>query len=165
VSCESSSIKDYKNEPKYIHLAHKMIFKTAKQLKKEYNFQLVGTGGSLMYCVEKLHMSLLFKKDLDLDGARNFITYSSKLLLKNINNNTEIRPFLSHYPFIANDIEIFLNTQIDNSPIKGVTISKGEITYYILDSKRHLQETHEESYDEAIKIIEKNKSINKVAND
>lgn len=156
VSSKFTSQKSYNYEPKYIHLADQIVIKTALQLKKEKNLDLVGMGGSMMDSVERITMSFYSNNYIDLQKARNLIVSTAQILLKNINSDNDIRSYLSNYPFTSNNIRIFINTQIKNSLIKGITLSRDIIYYYIvdLDSEIQLKEIHNETYEEALKRIE-----------
>ncbi|NGX52585.1 MAG: hypothetical protein KR126chlam5_00888 [Candidatus Anoxychlamydiales bacterium] len=157
-SCKSNSKNDYKNQPEYVHLAYEIMKNTAKELQNEKNLRLVGIGGAMMYEVENMHMSFLLLNEFDLDEARDLIVYSITLFLKNINTNENIRSYLSHYPFTTKDITIFINMQNANTKINGVALSSDKIIYDSPGDQKSFESIHEETYEEAVKIVESEKA-------
>ncbi|NGX49084.1 MAG: hypothetical protein K940chlam5_00680 [Candidatus Anoxychlamydiales bacterium] len=159
--CKSQSIDSYKKEPKYVHLADEIIKVTSEELREKKNLILIGTGGSLMHEVKKISMSYLYPGSFNIAETRDLVIFASQLFLKNININEEIKPYLIHDPFQINDIKIFISTQNEKSPIRAVTLSSEKLIFYISDKEEVLKKIHEETYEEALKIVENEKSSKK----
>ncbi len=148
---------DFAHEPKYVHLAYGIMNKTAIELNKEKKMQLIGIGGAMMHEVEELDMDFVISEKLELKQARELMVFTVSLLLKNVNTNEEIRPYLVHYPFTAKDLSIIItSTQYQDTPIIGAFLSFDKIRYKIPGEPMSIQ-IHEETYEEALKIIEKEK--------
>ncbi len=148
---------DFAHEPKYVHLAYGIMNKTAIELNKEKKMELIKIGGAMMHEVEELDMSFVFSEKLELKQARELMVFTVSLLLKNVNTNEEIRPYLIHYPFTAKDLYICLvSSQDQYNTIDVISSSSGKIRYKISGEPMSIQ-IHEETYEEALKIIEKEK--------
>ena len=149
--------------PKNERIQHRIIFDTANQLEKEKKLNFRGLGGSNIDGIRMMHLSLGYDGPLDIAVARKLIIYSGELLLKNINTDEEIRPYLYQYPFTGENIKIFISVQNDKSnmptkePLKSIMLSYGTIRYFIYDENENLKEIHRESYEEALKIVQEEK--------
>src|SRR4051812_32005648 len=85
--------------PRYIKLAHDITEKTAKKLKEQKGLSLAGTGGRMMDDIQMMMMGFNFYKIVDIETARQLLTYSVQEYLSDINSNEKIRPYLHNYPF------------------------------------------------------------------
>ncbi|NGX64035.1 MAG: hypothetical protein KR126chlam6_01459 [Candidatus Anoxychlamydiales bacterium] len=163
-SCKSSPIFDYKNEPKYVHLSDEVIKKTANALKSEKGLYMIGHGGELMYDVKKLAISFVCNYEINMKEGRELIVYSVHKFLSNINSNEQIRPYLNEFPFQVKDIDIAISfkvrEKIKKDSIDFVSIYYGKVFYDISDKEEVLKTIHEETYEEALKIVESEKSTN-----
>ena len=153
---------DYKNEPKYVHLADNIINKTANELKKEKRLHLIGHGGSMMYDVKKLGISFVSIDEITIEEGRKLIQYCAQKLLSNINSNKQIRPYLNTVPFEVKDIDVAISFRErdteKNYSIDFISMHYGKIIYDISDKEEVLKTIHEETYEEALKIVESEKS-------
>ncbi|HEU64351.1 MAG TPA: hypothetical protein ENH96_03045 [Chlamydiae bacterium] len=161
MSFKSLSKYDYKNEPKYVHLADNIINKTANELKNEKRLHLIGHGGSLMYDVKKLGISFVSIDEITIEEGRKLIQYCAQKFLSNINSNEQIRPYLNTVPFEAKDIDVAISFKErdmgKNHSIDFISMHYGKIVYDISDKEETLKTVHEETYDEALKIVESEK--------
>ncbi len=159
-SCKSNSEKNYRNQPEYVRLAYEIMQNTANELQNAKKLKLVGFGGGMMYEIENLHLSFLSFDNQKLFQARDLIVFSIRLFLKNINTNEKIRPYLKSYPFTSKNISIFINIQNADTSINGVALTANKIVYDVPGKEKTFEQIHEETYEEALKIVESEKSTN-----
>ncbi len=136
------------------------VFKKAfLQLKKEkelYSFGLVRGQGVL-------GLAFRYYKTVDIDIARELLTYSTTLFLNIINESEDIRPYLKVYPFNPEniEIEIYLQTSNGSEPKLGkwtlLEMRHGKLKYYVRNLKTEMLMTlYEETFEEAVaKLNEK----------
>jgi len=105
-------------------------------------------------------MSFDYDKDVDLSKARELLVYIIENYLSAINSNIEVRPYLHNYPFTAKNIEIriWIRPGKKKPPFGEIycfAALEGELIY---DTKTatsiNYQTLHEETYEEALKIVE-----------
>ena len=148
--------------PRYVKLAHEITEKTAKKLKEQKGFSLAGTGGQMMDDIQMMMMGFNFYKVVDIETARQLLVDSVQEYLSAINSNEKIRPHLHNYPFTAQNVEIviyFYNPDGSNVPPGKLSIAEanqGKVVYYIDDPEKHtIKSLHEETYEKALKLVEK----------
>ena len=94
--------------PEYVKVAHGITFEAAAKLCTEKRLVLIGIGGGMSDSVKCMSLSFQLHHEVDLEEARELSVYATEEFLKTINTNEEIRPNLHHYPFTANDVEIWI---------------------------------------------------------
>ena len=148
--------------PRYVKLAHEITEKTAKKLKEQKGLSLAGTGGQMMDDIQMMMMGFNFYKVVDIETTRRLLVDSVQEYLSAINSNEEIRSHLHNYPFTAQNVEIviyFYNPDGSKVPPGKITIAaanQGKVVYYIDDPEKHtIRSLHEETYEEALKLVEK----------
>lgn len=104
--------------------------------------------------IEMLAMSFNYYQEIDLNSARSLIIYSVNEYLSDINNNKEIKPYLSNYPFTSKNIEtrIFIygpdRRKLPPEKIGYISSRDGILRYYTRSDDDHPICT--ETYDEAL---------------
>jgi hypothetical protein len=148
--------------PDYEKIADKITEKTAKKLKEQKGLFLAGTGGRMMDDIQMMMMGFNFYKVVDIETTRRILVDSVQEYLSAINSNEEIRFHLHNYPFTAQNVEIviyFYNPDGSKVPPGKITIAaanQGKVVYYIDDPEKHtIRSLHEETYEEALKLVEK----------
>ena len=151
--------------PRYVKLAHEITAKTAKKLKEQKGLALAGTGGQMMGDIQMMMMGFNFYKVIDIETARQLLVDSVQEYLSDINSNEEIKPHLHNYPFTPKNVEIVIyfynpdGSQVSPSKLSIAEACRDEIIYYIDDPQKHtLKLLHEESYEEALKLVKKDGS-------
>lgn len=146
--------------PRYVKLAHEITEKTAKKLKEQKGLSLAGTGGQMMNDIQMMMMGFNFYKVVDIETARQLLTDSVQEYLSAINSNEKIRPYLHNYPFTPKNVEIVIyfynpdRSKVPNGKINIAEASRDEIIYYIDYPEKHTIKTiHEETYEEALKLV------------
>lgn len=96
----------------YVDIAQEIRNKIGKELAKKHQMRIAGIGGGMMDCVREIAVSFQLRRVLSQDELRCLIVDCVEEFLKAFNENQEIRPYLSNYPFTtANlDIRIFVST-------------------------------------------------------
>ncbi len=142
----------------YEQMADQITDKTAKKLQKKKRLFLVGTGGGMMNDIQMMSMSFFFYREISMEEARSLVVYSAKKYLKNINENEEIRPHLHDDPFTAKNIEIWLwvcnpdGSDLDSEKMSFILLANGKIAY-CSDILGYYEPLHEETYEEALNIV------------
>ena len=114
----------------------------------------------MMDDVKMMMMSFEYRKAVDIETVRNLLVESVEAYLSDINENTEIRPYLHNYPFTAKNVEIeivFRNpdrSKVAPQEINIASATEGRMKYYVDDPERHtLKAIHKETYEEALKVV------------
>lgn len=136
----------------------------ASKLKKK-GLRVSGTGASLRGGVEKI--SIFFqKKDLaNISQARKIYIEAAEIFISTINQNKVIRPYLHDYPCTDRNIVFLISFKDENGnrPAENyvalVSLSNGIIFYSTYNhQKGEFVKTHQEPYQEALKIVKEEKN-------
>jgi len=161
----SSGFGEKKIEPiptqSYVYLANQITVDTTKIIQKKYGLTPFGSGGSMMDDVKLMALSFACYHKLTIDEARKLIVHCTEEYLKQINQNSKIRPYLHNVPFTDNNIKLVIfcykpnRKRVDPGQICVAGIMKGKIAYKspTPDDKRVV--LLEETFEDAVKIIEK----------
>jgi hypothetical protein len=168
-ACNNTPTVEPYHRSEHSKIAEKITAKTVQKIEAETNLRLIGIGGGMMGHVRMMAMSFEHVGELSVEQGRELIIYCTNEYLSAINTNTEIRPYLIHYPFTSKDIEIRIfikNPNSKNLPLESlcyVSEIKGVIEYELENSLSDNPKTsHEETYEEAVKILETGEPVNKV---
>jgi len=134
--------------------------KYISDMKHKYNAVLAGIGGRMMYEIQDIYLNFHMTRIVDKGEARKiYIDFVSELLAR-INEDDQIRPHLSHSPYTAKGVSLQLiffreeNVRPLPKNIAIVSMYKGYISYSIWDTSTNVyKEIYEETYDEAIQIV------------
>ncbi len=123
------------NRPKKTKVSHKIILETIYTVKNKYNLQSVGINSSSElsgnYPYKELGITFKSDRKLQRNEGRKMLLEIIQIFLDNINNNSEIQPFLMSRPFTEKNIDI----GIINSHIDKTTTSNNEIFSFSLREK------------------------------
>jgi hypothetical protein len=148
-------------EPIYCSYADRLVSQHIKEMNKRYGFTCFGTGGSFMEDVKLIE--IYYKADIDstLSKARKLVLESSDYLLKLVNEDDIIQPYLHEHPFTYHDINITLNFNKKHQEdyekahyISTATLSKNKIYYYFTIDKWSSELVLVETVEEALNHIE-----------
>lgn len=137
-----------------------------KELKKKENVSLFGYGGAFMKDVEEIDIDLSVYKFVDINEARKMLVSSVEDLLKKINSDSKIRPYLHNYPFTNKNLTFYLHFYDKNGKevmpphISSAGLMFGNIVYSLKNLKDPMlyDDIHQETYDEALKIYKSESS-------
>lgn len=138
----------------------------------QYPFERVSIGGKLTNGIEEIGAKFRVYQFVTLEDARQLIVDVVEKLLRDINSNEKIRPYLKQFPFPASLIKLNLAFKepkyhpFPDISIMNVILDENKITYVqkiILPQEegKVFRDTTEnilaeESYPEALEIVEKN---------
>jgi len=150
---------DYSSNVKS-QLANEISNRVALQLKKEQDLYPCGFGGGMMNQIRMLALSFNYYKPVEIEQARELLFSAGSLLLKTVNENEKIRPYLDTYPFQPKNIEIriFLKAAdkfaIEDEKLCGISMLDGILEYEIHDPKtKKLTTIYSETYEEAMEKL------------
>jgi len=87
-------------------LSDKIYIPYNKELKKQKNLYLVGSGGAMMGGVRKVNAHYDAFKNLTVEEARRLYVEVIEGYLTRYNQNERIRPYLYDYPFTIANLEV-----------------------------------------------------------
>jgi hypothetical protein len=146
-----------------VQIARKITRETGKQLGKERELVLIGTGGGMMHDIQMMAMGFNLYHEVSLDEARKLAIYAAEKYLNNINQNNEVRPYLHDDPFTVKNIEIRIwilkpdRSYVPSGEIKCVSVLDGMVSY-ITEDLGYYNPLLEEAYEEALEIVNNNRS-------
>ena len=147
--------------PAHIRHAKELVKSITPFLEKEFNLECVGDGGSMPYNISSISISFVAKRRASIEEARELHIRCSEKLLKAINENEKIRPYLAEYPFSIDRADISIAFEAYYGPYTDGTISfvsqaRNQIHYSKNDSLTgKLVDLLVEPYPEALKIVQK----------
>ena len=131
-----------------------------KEMEEEHNLICIGSGGSMPYNVRDIKVVFASYQKPTIEKARKLEVKATERLLQMINSHEKIRPFLSSYPFKANQAKVSIsfwkkdNTMYSDGSLMRVTQIKNIIYYQANNEKSPIYtDLHEEPYEEALKIV------------
>lgn len=95
-------------QPYYIQLAHQEISAFSKEVKKENNLKLIGSGGGFLDRINSFSLTFSGNQKLDIKASRRLFIDISQRFITRINQNQEIRGYLSEYPFTIKNLELII---------------------------------------------------------
>ena len=155
------------SQPQDVKMAYDIMHQHADYMKRTHQAKLFGIGGGFPDKITSLNMSFRVCGPMGIDEARVLMVSSTQHLLKLVNENERIRPYLDNYPFTSENLEYSffvvdknnINIQQegnlrDPDNLSYVSNRNKKITYSIVNSERDIfQHIHEESYANARKIV------------
>ncbi len=147
--------------PKYDKLAHRLMFDYAKTLRVDKGFALSAFGGSMRHDIEKISLNFISFDHLDVEGARKQYVEVVEGLLRRVNADEKIRPYLHNYPFTAENVKIMIGFEDKKRQIRAdgcvahMFVTRRNIISYLAydQEKQDYYDLHEETYEEALKIV------------
>lgn len=146
--------------PAHVKAAHRLMNSFDKKMKTQ-GFRLSASGGAMMNDIQKIDLDYEICRYLDVSEARLLFVKHAEALLSQINNDSNIRPYLHNYPFTSKNIFLtfsFCKTNgdlVDPPYIAYVAMqtSKNKVRYLVNDEEKNkLKRVYEEPYDEALRI-------------
>lgn len=136
----------------------------AKQVRKEFGFELSAFGGCMMNDIEIFEVTFARNDKVTVDEARRLIVQISEGFIAKINADEKIRPYLHNYPITQKNVRFHLSfaaTRAEppgNSFVYYVSSTNGKIFYDSFDNSiprddQQIVSLANEPYDEALKIL------------
>lgn len=146
----------------YLKIVRQITRTVASDIEKELNIIFTGDGGRMPQKVEEISLDFMAYRKPSIEEARMLEVKATEKLLRAINSNEEIRPYLAEYPFLPNRAQIMIsfqkrdNTHYTDGSVALVFQVKNTIFYDREDPLTERLETIlEEPYEEASKIVKK----------
>ena len=147
--------------PRHVEMAYKLRSEAAHNISRERNLELIGTGGGMIDTVNCLSLSFQLHHEVEQEEAREVVVYATEELLRVVNSDEKIRPYLCHYPFTASDVEIWLwikrpdKSDVSEGEIRFILSSDNKVIYKTKNSHQESSQDHSayiyrEPYDEAL---------------
>ena len=164
-SC-SSGRKTIK-EPIYGKYVDEIVNSYLSYIKKQYGLECFGMGGGFRYNVNKISLYLQTNpQKIDIEKARVLLVNCIEDLLKRINQDEKIRPYLEHYPFTAKGISIsiifcdYFSKQLPKDLLAKIFSIEGNIYYYNYNQeKKESKWFYKESYSDALKKVKESEQL------
>jgi hypothetical protein len=160
--------KEYES-PMYTQYAVEIIRSFSKQIKKEYGFKCIGSGGSMPHDVQEISVKFIVYQNATVEQARELEVKLTEKFVQIINGHEKIRPFLREYPFPASRACVSISFK---KPKKAAPLlTKNQTIIYVFQANGRLycqaenplnpyvyKDIKDEPYEEALKIVEKSKT-------
>lgn len=148
----------------YVDMAHEIRAKVATKLARKHHMAVVGITGGMMDCVYTVGVSFQMYRPMDRNEVRYRLVDCVEELLKAINENEEIRPYLKNYPFTTANIKvtIFMSDSdgrfLSDPYLEVATISGSDKIYYRTSAPDvpMYKNEYEESYQDALAMVKSN---------
>jgi hypothetical protein len=146
----------------YSYLADPIIASYGKEMKNKRGYWVTGTGGS-MPCNDVRSIYIMFDGiyEVDIPQARCLFVEVVEGLVKKMNEDKAIRPFLHDYPVTYKNTRILLSfydhyyDPVSEKYIGFVSCVNDKIYYRIYNKKtRQYDNIFNEPYEEALKIVQ-----------
>lgn len=141
-------------------LSNLVLNKVATKLHKEHNLVAIGTGGGMMNQIRMLALSFEYCRPIRPWEGRKLLMSAIHTFLSEINSDEKIRPYLIHYPFLPEDIQIHIflrnsdRSAITFGELNIISSLKGIFEYDIRDPQTtRLTTVYKETYAEALNQI------------
>jgi hypothetical protein len=150
------------NRQRHIKAADACVKPLLKTIEKDFQLGLIGYGGAMMLDVEGFDIHLASNQQLDLQSARRMYISIMERLLAAINQDKSLRTYLAEYPFPASRLEVMLSPmfytpeQSKGDLVSLIFMIDNRIVYSKETSSRKHVNMHEETYDEALRIVRGN---------
>jgi hypothetical protein len=144
-------------------LVNSLLPKAAGIIQDKYKIIPCGTGVSMPGGpIQKLALCFSTKYPYTKEELRGLLIKSAQALLDQVHENNEIQKFIKKPPFNIKNIQIIIynsdknGREVYDPGISTAEISEGTLTYQTVDSNDtfNYQNEFEESYEEALKILE-----------
>ncbi len=150
-------------EPKpYLEYADQIIRSFEKESVKEFKLVSIGSGGGMAHDVEEVSIKFFAYRQATIEEARALEVAMTEKLLKKINENEKIRPYLREYPFSHSRARVSISfRKRDNSPntdgsVAFVFQARGQVIYCGADPKTEdYYDLLKEPYEDALKLAKK----------
>ncbi|MFI5334751.1 MAG: hypothetical protein ACHQT8_06295, partial [Chlamydiales bacterium] len=146
----------------YLKYADQIIHQFEKECVKEFKVVRSGSGGRMSRDVEQISVDFMAYRIATIEEARRLEVTLTEKLLKKINENEKIRPYLREFPFPYSRARVSVSFhKRDNSPntdgsVAHVFQARNKIVYSGADPKTEdLYDLLEEPYEEALNLVNK----------
>ncbi|MBN1216110.1 MAG: hypothetical protein JXA99_11805 [Candidatus Lokiarchaeota archaeon] len=141
-------------------LVNKVLFKTAKILKKTKHLELIGFGGGTD--INDLHqeVSLTFRshEKVNVEKARELLVFCSEVLLNKINSTENIKKYLLNGKFTTKSIKVCVifedeNLEYYSTEYLSMCFCSHSNIYFLTFEKYKNVLDYKETYEESVQIL------------
>lgn len=147
-------------ESVYCKYAREIVDDYCSYVEKTYQLYCYGRGGGFIDNFNNIDLSFNGAKDLSVIEARILIIECTQELLRRINHDVQIKPYLSHYPFTEKGINLLISPRkkngdkVDSDFVALCFTCNGMLYYYVNNPKEDdLKKIYEEPYQKALEIV------------
>ncbi len=144
----------------YIQYTKEITLPFIQECENKYQLDCIGTGGKFAKNVSEISLHFIAYRKGTIEEARNVEIKMIETLLEHINHQEKIRPFLDQYPFKPENLDIAISFRknddscYSDGSVVLVFLARDKIFYRAEDSKTGKRfDLHEESYADALKIV------------
>ncbi len=146
----------------YLQISNQILEDYRLEMLLEHGLVLSGSGGRYMNNLNQITQEFNSQGHRNIEEARLLFIQANSKLLKKINQDHNLRPFLCRYPFTFEDLKIkisfYNNEEKATYPyVTYISAVNGIIFYNTIDSKSNTpkyQLLHSETFTEACAILE-----------
>lgn len=157
----------FEQQPVHAIVGEMVCSKISREVQQKFNIVEIGNGGGMRDNVKLVSFDFNCPNIVDKDEARLLLITIVEFFLERINENEEIRPYLSNYPFEIKNVIIILSFMTKNGDqifdpfIATAICMQGKILYATNDPNNSLARKNKfiETYEEALAILENSKVI------
>ncbi len=137
----------------------KVMTDFSQNYMKPKGFLLSGIGSAMPDKIHELDVDYVSSIHVNVEQARKLFIDHSQSFLDKINGDAALRPYLVEYPFTEKNIDFRLSFEnnlkyYDPPYIAFVFLVNNKIYYNYYDNqKKKFMDAHEETYQEALKIV------------
>lgn len=158
------TLKNKEDKPaEYLIYVSEIVNSFAKEMKKEFDINCIGDGGSMPYDVEEIEVVFSTNHRASLEEARELEIKTTEKLLHAINNHEKIRPYLREFPFTRERVCVTIGfddaygIHYADGTVAYTFSSKGRIYYCNSDPiEKGLVDLFDEPFEEAQRIVQEN---------
>ena len=141
----------------------RVVLQCSKNYEKNYGCSILGWGGPFGSKVTNMMVDYEMPcVDMDVNTARRIAVDGIDNLLRGVNTDMDIRKYMEKHPFTIDDIYYSMDFLKECSKgeyleVGNVSLILGEKLVYVFwdQEKECLKKVHEETYDQASKILQK----------
>ena len=148
--------------PYYSKLAKQLVKAHIAEMQKE-GFRACMTGGGMMHDVKNISVGFDVQATPTIDEVRVLFVRGVERLLRRVNEDSRIRPYLHNYPFTVANLTYdlsFPHVAVDasgNGPVAHAFNVGNTISYSVYNpavkNSNPLQTAQDESYADALRIV------------
>jgi hypothetical protein len=154
----------------YVKYVDEIVRGFSKEMKKDFGLVFIGSGGRMSEDVDAISVRFLAYQRAGIEEARELEVKSTEKLLKMINEHKKIRSYLREYPFVSKRVNVSISFKDPNNrryvdgSVAVVSNVNGKVYYdkaepSKTDITEELIDMHEETYEEALKIVNEGKNM------
>lgn len=153
------------NSPDYEVYVDRIIKNFAEEMQKELSLVCIGSGGRMSKNIEEVSVKFIAYREASIKEARELEIRAIERLLKSINTNEKIRPYLNEFPFKRKNLEISISFQNPDNTHSTTGVAfiyqiRGIIYYDRINlHSGRLEDLAKETYEEALKVVTNKENI------